>query len=266
MNAGKFFKHSKYLWLIAVAVPAYSQQTQWVYAASGGSPTSILTEVDRFRRDLGDLNPNEARSFPGGRREINWDGVGGTQGNDNLPGDFFHKTSPRGLIMATPGRRMKVSGDQGSPSFLMRDITRDEWGLAEFGPFSGEKFFATIGSTITDVEFRIPGTDEVACVRGFGAIFMDIDRGGQSSLEFLLSDGTTRVFRPHLPPAKSKGLSFIAARFQDVCIANVRITSGDHPVDTPDIPVPFPDGVGLDDFIYGEPLSLTAKLPATTPY
>jgi hypothetical protein len=244
-----------------MAIPALAQPAHWLYSATGGGPAAIQSEVDRFRRELGDLNPNEARSFPSGRREINWDGVGGALGNDNLPGDFFHKTSPRGLIMATPGRRLKVSGDQSSPSFLMRDVTRDEWSVAEFIPFSGDKLFAPIGSTITDIEFRIPGTDEPACVRGFGAVFVDIDRGGQSAMELFLTDGTTRTIKAQLPPVKSKGLSFIGVRYQDACIANVRIHSGDHPVDTPDIPVPFPDGVALDDFIYGEPVSVTLRAP-----
>ena len=31
------------------------------------------------------------------------------------------------------------------------------------------------------------------------------------------------------------------------------------PVNTPDIPVPLPDGVGLDDFIYSEPVPLVRK-------
>ncbi|MBI3683925.1 MAG: hypothetical protein HY235_26415 [Acidobacteria bacterium] len=144
-----------------------------LYSATGANSFSMETVVARFRNDLGDLNPNEARSFPRGRREINWDAVGGTQGNNNLPGDFFHVTSPRGLLMATPGTRLKVSGDASSPSFLMKDVTLDEWGAEEFQPFSGQKFFAPMGSTITDIEFRIPGASEVACVSAFGAVFMD---------------------------------------------------------------------------------------------
>ena len=40
--------------------------------------------------------------------------------------------------------RLKVSGDLSSPSFLMKHVTPDEWGLIEFGPFSGEKFVAPI--------------------------------------------------------------------------------------------------------------------------
>ena len=243
-----------------VALPALPQAAQWLYSATGGSPASIQGEVDRFRRDLGDLNANESRSFPAGRREINWDGVGGTLGNDNLPGDFFHKTSPRGLIMATPGLRLKVSGDQASPSFLMKDVTRDEWGLIEFGPFSNEKFFAPIGSTITDIEFRLPGTDDVACVRAFGAVFLDVDRGGQSSLEFLLNDGTVRKFIAQIQPVRSKGMSFVGGRFVDACIVNVRIHNGSHPIDTLDIPTPLPDGVGLDDFVYSEPIAIPRKI------
>lgn len=239
------------------AVSAYSQGSeQWLYVATGANAAAVQSEVDRFRRDLGNLNPNEPSSFPAGRREINWDAVGGTLGNDNLPGDFFHKTSPRGLLMSTPGLRFKVSGDRGTPSFNMRDVTRDEWGMDEFAAFSGDKFFAPMGSNVTDVEFRVPGTDDVACVSGFGVVFMDIDRGGQTSMRVKLTDGTVRSFTAPLQPVRSKGLSFVGVRFASACILSVRLTNGDHPVDTPDIPSPFPDGVGMDDFIYGEPAAV----------
>jgi hypothetical protein len=241
-------------------MPAFPQAKHWLYSATGADPASIQGEVDRFRKDLGDLNPNQAQSFPGGRREINWDAVGGTLGNDNLPGDFFHKTSPRGLVMSTPGQRLKVSGDSESPSFLMRDVTKGESGLNEFGPFSNSKLFAPIGSTITDIEFRIPGTDQVACVAGFGAVFMDIDRGGQSFLEVLLTDGSARKFMAPVQPVKAKGLSFLAVRFESGCIASVRINSGDYPIDIQDAPSLTPDGVGLDDFIYAEPVAITTRI------
>lgn len=247
------------LFLIFLTTPAFPQAAHWLYSATGPNPAALQTEVDRFRNDLGTLNPNEPRSFPSGRREINWDGVGGTQGNDNLPVDFFHKTSPRGLLLATPGKRLKVSGDANSPSFLMKDVTRDEWGLIEFAAFSNEKFFAPIGSNITDIEFRIPGTDDVACVAAFGAVFLDIDRGGQSFLEVLLTDGSHRKFMAPVQPNRSKGMSFLGVRFQTGCIASVRIQNGDRPVDNPDIPVPFPDGVALDDFIYSEPVPLVRR-------
>ena len=236
----------------------HAQSDVVLYSATGDGVTAIEQTVARFRSDLGDLNPNEARSFPSGRREINWDAVGGTLGNDNLAGNFFNATSPRGLLMATPGTRLKVSGDSGTPSFLMQDVTRDAWGATEFAPFSNQKFFAPMGSPITDIEFRIPGTAQVACVPAFGAVFLDIDRGGQSYMEVNLADGQGRKFVAPAQPVPSKGMSFLGVRFPNGCIVSLRIVAGDHPVDTPDIPSPFPDGVALDDFIYSEPRPLPA--------
>jgi len=263
---GLIMKQAGTLWLLVFLTlrTVGAQSGVSVYAASAANASSLEPTVTKFRSDLGDLNPNEARSLPAGRREINWDAVGGTQGNNNLPGDFFHINSPRGLIMSTPGQRLKVSGDNGTDSFLMKDVTRDQWGLIEFGAFSGDKFFAPMGSPVTDIEFRIPGSSQVGCVAGFGAVFMDVDRGGQSFIEFGLSDGTVRKINAPLSGARSKGLSFVGARFTDTCILSVRIQAGDRPVDNPDIPVPLPDGVGLDDFIYSEPKAI--PVPAGGPY
>jgi hypothetical protein len=228
-----------------------------LYVATGANAAAIEATVERFRNDIGDLNPNVAQSINGGRREINWDGVGGTLGSDDLPGDFFNTTSPRGLIMSTPGTRLKVSGDPGTPAFLMEDVTFTKWGPVEFGTFSGSKFFAPMGSPITDIEFRLPGSNEVACTRAFGAVFLDVDRGGQSYLEVALATGEVRKFLAPLSTVKSKGMGFVGVRLPQGCIVTVRIVAGDRPVDTDFQPAPFPDGVGLDDFIYAEPRALT---------
>jgi hypothetical protein len=241
--------------LVALVTPVFAQPTQWLYTATGDNAAGIQSEVDRFRRDLGDLNPNQPNSFPAGRREINWDGVGGTQGNDNLPQDFFHRTSPRGLILSTPGTRLKVSGDRDTPSFAMRDLTQSDW-ADEVIAFSGDKFFAPIRSTVTDVEFRMPGTNEIACVTAFGAVFMDVDRTG-SSMEVTMADGSKRTFAAPVQSVSSRGFSFVGARFASGCIVNVRLVNGDTPVDTRDSSHPNPDRVGIDDFIYAEPVSVT---------
>ena len=241
--------------LLSLIPSAFAQPSQAVYAATGDTTGAIQSEVDRFRRDLGTLNPNETSQFPAGRREINWDGVGGTQGNDNLPQDFFHQTSPRGLILSTPGTRLKVSGDRDTASFAMRDLSMVDW-VEDVVAFSGDKFFAPIGSTITVVEFRLPGTQEIACVPAFGAVFVDADRTG-SSMEVTLADGTKREFPVPVQPFPNRGFSFIGVRFTSGCIASVRLVNGDTPVDAKEVSHPKPDRVGIDDFIYGEPVSLT---------
>ena len=65
-------------------------------AAAGANPAGIQAAVDQFRTDLGALNPNTAQTFPGGRREINWDGVPDNfSAPNNLPNDFFNVNSPR---------------------------------------------------------------------------------------------------------------------------------------------------------------------------
>jgi len=70
-----------------------------VFAIGGSDPASIQGTVDAFRAELGALNPNPSPgvSFPGGRREINWDGVpNGFAAPNNLPAYFFNANSARG--------------------------------------------------------------------------------------------------------------------------------------------------------------------------
>lgn len=240
---------------VVFATNALAQPTQWLYTATGNNAAAIQSELDRFRRDLGDLNPNEPNSFPAGRREINWDGVGGNQGINSLPQDYFHRISPRGLILSTPGTRLRVSGDRETPTFAMRDLSTEDWG-DNVVAFSGDKLFAPIRSTVTDIEFRVPSNDDIACVTAFGAVFVDVDRAG-SSVEFTMADGTTRKFAAPLQPAGISGFSFVGVRFASGCIVNVRLVNGDTPIESTDRSHSNPDRVGIDDLIYSEPISVS---------
>lgn len=246
-----------------LAIPAFAQPSVIVYSAAGEQPSALESTVRGFREDLGELNPNEPRSFSSGRREINWDAVGGKNGNDDLPGDFF--VSTRGAFLSTPGLRLKVSGDQGTPSHLLQDVTLDKSGFADFEPFSGQKIFAPIGSNITDVEFRLPGGGwQQACTSGFGAVFLDVDRSGESYLQAHLSDGSVRKVIAPVQNVRSKGMSFAGLRVIGGCILQVRIVAGDQPVDTKQTTIPPADTVALDDFIYAEPRPLP-RTSAGTP-
>src|SRR5262249_36215314 len=128
----------------------------------------------------------------------------------------------------------------------------------EFNPFSPPKLFATRGSTVTDVQFFVAGTDSAATVTGFGSVFEDVGRANSTTIEFFHVYGR-RILRVKAPRrSDATGLSFVGAVFGERIVARVRITSGDTPIG-PDALDDVKgrghkhDIVVMDDFIYGEP-------------
>jgi hypothetical protein len=126
--------------------------------------------------------------------------------------------------------------------------------------------FTPVGSNITEASFSIPGTNGTApaAVRGFGAVFTDVDqpdgsppsatggnRKGSTFIEYFDRNGKL-IFSSFVPAAPGNGsLSFFGIKFDDARIASVRIKTGDV------APGPNDDKqheiVMMDDFIYGEP-------------
>jgi hypothetical protein len=211
----------------------------------------IAASVDQYRALLGTLNPNLAGEQPGGRREINWDGVPAGFTNNNLfPGDFFNVNSPRGTVFTTEGSGFRVSNNgfvDVNPAFA-----------GEFNVFSPPKLFAAVGSTRTDVEFFVAGSRVQALSRGFGAVFADVGRARSTTIEYF--DGNGRRLLTLAVPRRSddRGLSFAGATFESPVVARVRITSGNTPIgpDAVDNVKGYGrkrDLVAMDDFIYGEP-------------
>jgi hypothetical protein len=211
----------------------------------------ITATVNEFRDLLGAINPNIAGEQPGGRREINWDGVPATfTNNDLFPGNFFNVNSPRGVVFTTDGSAFRIS----SNGFV--DVNPDYAG--EFNVFSPPKLFATRGSTITDVQFFVAGSNTPALVTGFGSVFADVGRERSTTIEYFDAAGR-RLLRVKTPRrSDATGLSFAGAVFASRVVARVRITSGDTPIG-PDAEDnvkgrgPKRDIVVMDDFIYGEP-------------
>jgi hypothetical protein len=226
-----------------------------VFQANGADAAAIQSEVDSFRSQLGANNGVGAASNSG-RREVNWDAIPASA-LDPFPSDFFVTTSPRGVRFTTPGDRMAVSGDPGTESFKFANITAQQWGLLEFGFFSPSKMFATIGSVVTDVTFRVPGTHTPATVNAFGVVMVDVDVANATKLEFYDHQDNLILTRFVVPAGVvSEGLSFVGVRFNNgQRIGRVRIFAGTHPIDTP-FQDPPPDGVGIDDVIYSEPVAL----------
>ena len=133
-----------------------------------------------------------------------------------------------------------------------------------FRTFSPFRLFTPVGSNITEGTFFVPGTDgdTPARVRGFGAVFTDVDRqdggdkhrgnrGAKTIIEYFAANGRL-LFRGVVPASEGDAsLSFFGVVFDDPRIARVRITTGNA--------APGPndnerrDIVMMDDFLYGEP-------------
>jgi hypothetical protein len=211
------------------------------------SSGDISGAVAQFRAMLGDpLNGATPGSQPAGRREINWDGVPATfTDNDALPGDFFNTRSPRGAVFTAPAFRVSDKNmAELDPSYA-----------GQFGAFSPAKTFAVTGSAVMETEFQVPGTTTPAAVRGFGVVFVDVDRAGSATLEFFGPTGSLGRFEAPVQSAGSP-FSFLGVVFQDTVVTRVRILSGNAALATGVRDVSDggrDDLVAMDDFLYSEP-------------
>lgn len=237
------------------------------FSATGINAAAITPTVDSYKTALGTLNPNTAGSVGSGRREINWDGTpAGSSDPNNLPNDFFNVNSPRGVVFSTPGTGVRVSANAAL-------TTPVEFGginalyPAQFAPFTTQKLFTPISSTETTVNFFIPGSTTAAVVRGFGAVFSDVDTANGASIEYFNGITSLGVFTaPNTLGAET--FSFVGVDFGAPVVTRVKIISGSGPLDpgTPDISTAGAvDVVVMDDFIYGEPVAADLGLAVTAP-
>ena len=212
----------------------------------------IAGAVQQFRDLLGDPNPNVPGEQPGNRREVNWDGVGaGNTNNEAFPGNFFNTTSPRGILFSTPSGLFRISNN----GYI--DINPNY--ANEFNVFSPPRLFVARGSTITDVNFVVAGSNTPATVTGFGAVFANVGRAHSTRIEFYDVSGNRLLTIAAPRRSDDRGLSFAGANFTSRIVARVRVISGDTPIG-PDDNVHGAgkkrDVVAMDDFIYGEPRAI----------
>jgi hypothetical protein len=248
-----------------------------VFQAAGPTIASIQGTVDAYRAALG--NPNNANA-PGplatGRREINWDGGGGVEATTPPVTPFNVFLDSRGGQFTTPGTGLSQAPPtadpvQFPPGGLAGLFSNPTYGDI-FSTFSPLRLFTPVDSNITEALFFVPGTNgaESATVRGFGAVFTDVDepdgidphkqrgnpRGASTRLEYYDADDKL-IFSSFVPASPGDGsLSFFGIVFDDARIARVRITTGNV--------APGPDDdekndiVMMDDFLYGEPQPLAS--------
>jgi hypothetical protein len=237
-----------------------------VFQAAGPNAASIQSSVDAFRAALGDNNLNNPGPLQKGRREINWDG-----GNPNVldttapVNPFLTFRNTRGSQFKTPGVGLSQAPVSGGPQGGLAVLFGNPTYAHIFKAFSASRLFTPVGSNITVASFSIPGTNGTvpATVRGFGAVFTDVDqpdgrlglslspRRPSTVIEYFDRHGNL-LFSGFVPSAPGNGnLSFFGIKFDDARIASVRIQSGDV------APGPIDDAqhdiVMMDDFVYGEP-------------
>ncbi len=213
----------------------------------------IAAAVNEYRDLLGALNPNVVGEQPGGRREINWDGVPAAQTNtDAFPGDFFNQPvvgRARGAVFSTDGTGLRVSDNN------FTDVNQAYAG--DFNFFSPVRTFAAVGSNQTAVDFFVAGTSTLALSAGFGVVFSDVDHEGSAAIKLIAPNGSS-LGKYHAPACPS-GVSFVGVAFPSPVVASVEITSGKGSLgsDADDVSDqdhgPARDLVIMDDFIYGEP-------------
>jgi hypothetical protein len=252
--------------LLAVSETAHAQitgQTPLVFQAAGPDAAAIQSAVDAFRAALGDNNGNNPGPLQKGRREINWDG-----GNPNLLATtapvtpFLTFLNTRGSQFKTPGLGLSQAPPSGGPQGGLAVLFGNPSYAKIFRAFSLSRLFTPVGSNITVASFAVPGTNGTvpAAVRGFGAVFTDVDQpngigssttGGSTLIQYFDRNGRL-LFSSFVPAAPGDGnLSFFGIKFDDARIASVRIQAGNV------APGPNDDAqhdiVMMDDFIYGEP-------------
>lgn len=216
----------------------------------------ITAVVNQYRALLGPDNGGDPGSKATGRREINWDKIPDELAAPNLlPGDFFNAPKApraRGAILSTPGRGVQASADSNNPTKTPVRFGHINPSYPKiFKTFSSERLFSPIGSNIVDLTFRVPGSDTAATVRGFGAVYADVD---EEHTAFEYFDAQDKSLGRFAVPIADKGLSFLGVAFEQPIVARVRIEYGSVALGPKD--GPGSDVSVMDDFIFGEPQAI----------
>ncbi|WP_051797961.1 hypothetical protein [Catenuloplanes japonicus] len=235
----------------ASAAPASFTKIQGAASNAAG----LQETVDLYRTLLGAPdNGSLPGTQPAGRREINWDGVPDTFSAPNqLPRDFFNTTAPRGVVFSG-ATSFQVSADSANPAAApVRFGNLNSTYPSQFGTFSPERLFTPVGTNKTTIQFFVPGTTTRAAVKGFGAVFTDVDKASTTRIDVYDRWGAV-LWGEWVPagPTAAKSLSFLGVK-TDADIYEVRITTGNAALNSWTNDTASTDVVVLDDFLYGEP-------------
>lgn len=234
-----------------------------ITACGGSSAPQIVTAsgditsaVDQYRTLLGENNGGD----PGtkgetGYREINWDSLPDELSAPNLyEPDFFNAPEApqaRGIVLNTSGEGLMVSADSDNPTgTLPRFGNINPQYVDIFKTFSEERLFSPVGgSNLVVITFFVPGTDIPATVRGFGAVYTDVDTT-HTAFEYFDKDGNS--LGSFETPIADNGLSFLGVAFDEAIVFRVEVRYGTGALG-PNDGEGGTDVAVMDNFIYGEP-------------
>lgn len=224
-----------------------------IVSASG----NLTNAINQFRTLIGDPL-NTAPGATGGRREVNWDGAPADVTNNNLfPPDFFNNTDAggangrkRGLVYAGTVNSLRLD----STNFFDLEPSNAD----NFKPFSVKKVIASINSNVTEIVFKVAGTNTAASVKGFGLVFSDVDLDNYTTVQFFDGNKSLGVFKA---PVRSdaNGHSFLGVHFPNDKVTRVKITAGNGIIAAGVKDISSNGTVDLvvfDDFFYSEPVAL----------
>jgi hypothetical protein len=219
-----------------------------VFSASG----DITAKLTEFRNLLGNLN--NTTGLTSGRREVNWDGVPDSLEGKSIPGDFFNPTEPGSQVSLQRGLVYAIADNARVSKTGFSDINSNA--SSEFSSFSGNKTFSVVNANRWPVSFEVPGQNREASVKGFGAVFSDVDKANSTSIEFF--NGQASLGQFFVPPHNNQNsFSFLAVYFPNAVITEIHISHEGKLIDgEKDITQGGSrDLIVLDDFIYSEPLA-----------
>jgi hypothetical protein len=217
------------LYLIALLSGfSYYQNAAAAPQIFSGTGASAITAFDTFKTAI-----KTATGVDGNR--IGWDGVklDGTDVNPNtrvidsgktveIPVDRFKNV---GAIFADP---YTVSGD-GFAS--VNPGTANQF--VAFSPSNVFAMFDPIAGQFDDrniqQSFVLSGTDTVAGTRGFGAIFVDVEQDGSSSIEYFGKDASNNkvsLGKYYVTPSANGEAQFLGVLFDSAVVAEIEITVG----------------------------------------
>jgi hypothetical protein len=257
-------------------------------AGNPATPVQVLDGTDNNQIIIGGVKGPSGTQLTG-HREVVWDGVPEALRNkDNFNPEFFDRQDAGaagvrgGIIFKSGGVGQEVNDAfagalpdaalVGPPANENAPVGGDFSNLSS--AFSGNLLaftqsaaFAPLGSTSTEITFRVPGSTTPATVHGLGIVFSSVDKANSSYVEYFDEAGgvVAKIFSPvqdkgRFPfegPAIAERFSYTFVGFNDASkrIARVVVVSGDVPIDEAqdDFPASPGDVVIFDDVYYSEP-------------